>query len=53
MSEAYIIGAVRPPRGIGKVGKRALAGMHPQHRAATVLKALRERPPLRSRVWKI
>jgi len=28
------------PRGIGKVGKGALAGLHPQHLAATVLKAL-------------
>lgn len=43
MSEAYIIDAVRTPRGIGKVGKGALAHMHPQHLAATVLTALRER----------
>src|SRR5579862_9868922 len=43
MAEAYIIDAVRTPRGIGKVGKGALAGMHPQHLAATVLKALVER----------
>jgi acetyl-CoA C-acetyltransferase len=41
--EAYIIDAVRTPRGIGKPGKGALAGMHPQHLAATVLKALQER----------
>jgi acetyl-CoA C-acetyltransferase len=41
--DAYIIDAVRTPRGIGKVGKGALAGMHPQHLAATVLKALKER----------
>ena len=40
MTEAYIIDAVRTPRGVGKVGKGALAHMHPQHLAATVLKAL-------------
>ena len=43
MSEAYIIDAVRTPRGIGKVGKGALAHLHPQHLAATVLKALHDR----------
>lgn len=43
MPEAYIIDACRTPRGIGKVGKGALADMHPQHVAATVLKALAER----------
>jgi len=43
MSEAFIIDAVRTPRGIGKPGKGALSGMHPQHLAATVLKALQER----------
>jgi acetyl-CoA C-acetyltransferase len=43
MSEAYIIDAVRTPRSIGKVGKGALSVMHPQHLAATVLKALKER----------
>lgn len=43
MGEAYIIDAVRTPRGIGKPGKGALADMHPQHVAATVLKALAER----------
>jgi acetyl-CoA C-acetyltransferase len=43
MSEAYIIDAVRTPRGTGKVGKGALAHMHPQHLAATVLKAIKER----------
>ncbi|PHQ58921.1 MAG: acetyl-CoA C-acyltransferase, partial [Sphingobium sp.] len=40
MAEAYIIDAVRTPRGIGKAGKGALAGMHPQHLAAVVMKAL-------------
>src|SRR5882762_10946845 len=43
MPEAYIVDAVRTPRGIGKVGKGALANVHPQHLAATVLKALQER----------
>jgi acetyl-CoA C-acetyltransferase len=43
MAEAYIIDACRTPRGIGKVGKGALADFHPQHLAATVLKALAER----------
>lgn len=46
MSEAYIIDAVRTPRGIGKVGKGALADLHPQHLAAAVLKALAERNAL-------
>ena len=43
MAEAYIIDAVRTPRGIGKQGKGALAAEHPQHLAATVLKAIRTR----------
>ncbi|MBV9842617.1 MAG: acetyl-CoA C-acetyltransferase [Sphingomonadaceae bacterium] len=43
MADAYIIDAVRTPRGIGKVGKGKLAHMHPQHLAATVLKALKDR----------
>ncbi len=43
MPEALIIDACRTPRGIGKVGKGALADMHPQHVAASVLKALAER----------
>ena len=43
MADAYIIDTVRTPRGIGKVGKGALAHMHPQHLGATVLKALKER----------
>ncbi|MBR0938261.1 acetyl-CoA C-acetyltransferase [Bradyrhizobium jicamae] len=46
MSEAYIIDAVRTPRGIGKPGKGALSHLHPQHLAATVLKALKERNKL-------
>ncbi|CAN5138319.1 acetyl-CoA C-acetyltransferase [soil metagenome] len=43
MPEALIIDACRTPRGIGKVGKGALADLHPQHLAATVLKALAQR----------
>jgi len=43
MAEAYIIDAVRTPRGVGKPGKGALAHLHPQHLAATVLQALRDR----------
>ena len=43
MPEALIIDACRTPRGIGKVGKGALADHHPQHLGATVLKALAER----------
>ena len=43
MAEAYIIDAVRTPRGVGKMGKGALSTMHPQHIAATVLKALKDR----------
>jgi acetyl-CoA C-acetyltransferase len=46
MSEAWIIDAVRTPRGIGKVGKGALSDMHPQHLGAAVLKALAERNDL-------
>ena len=43
MAEAYIIDAVRTPRGIGKQGKGALAACHPQHLGATVLKAIKDR----------
>ena len=43
MAEAYIIDAVRTPRGIGKVGKGSLANEHPQHLAAAVMKALKDR----------
>ncbi len=46
MSNAYIIDACRTPRGIGKIGKGKLAHFHPQHLAATVLKALAERNSL-------
>ena len=43
---AYIIDAVRTPRGIGKVGKGALAEIHPQQLASTVLKAIAKRNDL-------
>jgi acetyl-CoA C-acetyltransferase len=43
MAEALIIDACRTPRGIGKIGKGALADQHPQHLAATVLRAIAER----------
>jgi acetyl-CoA C-acetyltransferase len=43
MPEALIIDACRTPRGIGKVGKGALAEEHPQHLASTVLAALAAR----------
>lgn len=46
MAEAYIIDAVRTPRGIGKQGKGSLSHLHPQHLAATVLKAIAERNDL-------
>lgn len=46
MTDALIIDAVRTPRGIGKTGKGALAHMHPQHLAAAVLKALKDRNDL-------
>ena len=46
MAEAYIIDAVRTPRGIGKQGKGSLAHMHPQHLAATCLKAIKDRNDL-------
>jgi len=46
MSEAWIIDACRTPRGIGKVGKGALADIHPQQLGATVLSAIRDRNQL-------
>src|SRR5450631_1634956 len=48
MPEALIIDAVRTPRAIGKPGKGAYAGMHPQHLAVAVLKALQERHGLQT-----
>jgi acetyl-CoA C-acetyltransferase len=46
MTDALIIDACRTPRGIGKVGKGALADMHPQHVTSTVLGALAKRNQL-------
>jgi acetyl-CoA C-acetyltransferase len=46
MTEALIIDACRTPRGIGKVGKGALADIHPQQLGSTVLKAMAERNDL-------
>jgi len=43
VSEAWIIDACRTPRGIGKLGKGALAEIHPQQLGSTVLRALAER----------
>ena len=43
MPEVYIIDAVRTPRATSKPGKGAYVGMHPQHLAAAVMKALAER----------
>ena len=46
MSEAYILDAVRTPRGVGKAGKGALSHLHPSFLGSTVLKALAERNAL-------
>jgi acetyl-CoA C-acetyltransferase len=43
VTEAWIIDACRTPRGIGKIGKGALAEIHPQQLGSTVLRALAER----------
>ncbi|MGY3694747.1 acetyl-CoA C-acetyltransferase [Bradyrhizobium sp. USDA 3240] len=43
MVDALIIDACRTPRGIGKAGKGALSGIHPQQLGATVLRALGDR----------
>lgn len=58
MPEAYIIDAVRTPRGIGKQGKGKLADRHPQHLAATVLKAIKDRNSIDTRsvddvIWSV
>jgi len=37
MSEAYILDAVRTPRGKGKAGKGALSGIHPQELLAQAI----------------
>ncbi len=43
MGNAYIVDACRTPRGIGKVGKGALAHLHPSYLGSTVLAALADR----------
>src|SRR5262249_8078515 len=43
MTEAYIIDAVRTPRGRGKPGKGALSGVHPQELAAHALRGIADR----------
>lgn len=43
MADALIIDACRTPRGVGKAGKGALSGIHPQQLGATVLRALAAR----------
>lgn len=48
MADAFIIDACRTPRGIGKQGRGALAHLHPQRLASTVLKALAERNNLKT-----
>src|SRR5687768_8119150 len=43
MTQAYVIDAVRTPRGRGRAGKGALSGVHPQELLAQALNALAER----------
>lgn len=43
MGEAWIIDAVRTPRGIGKIGKGSLADIHPQRLLSTLLNAVEAR----------
>ena len=46
MGNAYIVDACRTPRGVGKVGKGALAHLHPSYLGSTVLSVLAERNAL-------
>ncbi len=48
MTEAYIVDAVRTPRGRGKAGKGALSGIHPQELLAQTLRGLAERTGVRT-----
>ena len=43
MANAYVLDAVRTPRGRGKAGKGALSGIHPQELLAQALEGLAER----------
>lgn len=47
MAEAFIIDAVRTPRGRGKAGKGKLSGVHPQELLAQTLNQLAQRNGLR------
>ena len=46
MSDAFIIDAIRTPRGKGKPGKGALSGVHPQELMAQTLNALADKASL-------
>ncbi|MBV9996671.1 MAG: acetyl-CoA C-acetyltransferase [Caulobacteraceae bacterium] len=48
MEDVWIIDTVRTPRGIGKIGKGALAELHPQHLLATCLQAIQKRNDLKT-----
>jgi len=48
VQEVWVIDAVRTPRGIGKLGKGALADLHPQHLLATCLRELQKRHGLKT-----
>ena len=43
MTYAYILDAVRTPRGRGKMGKEALSSIHPQELLAQTLNQLAKR----------
>src|ERR1043166_3614085 len=45
--DAYLLDAVRTPRGRGKAGKGALSGIHPQELLAQTLNELARRSDLR------
>ncbi|MEZ4221399.1 MAG: acetyl-CoA C-acetyltransferase [Polyangiaceae bacterium] len=47
MAEAFILDAVRTPRGRGKAGKGALSGLHPQELLAQTLNQLAKRQGLK------
>ena len=47
MADAFILDAVRTPRGRGRAGKGALSGIHPQELLAQALGALAERGSVR------
>jgi len=51
MANAWIVDAVRTPRGRGKAGKGALSGVHPQELLAQTLLALAERTAVDARHW--